>query len=177
VITNLCAADRVATPWKNGGGITREVAIWPPASKFDDFDWRISMAEVRKPGPFSVFEGIDRTMAILDGKLELRLPDRTVVLDPESEPFAFAGDLPCEGIPLDGPVTDLNVMVRRGRVAARVTRFKGEIVAELRAVLVATARTIIQLGNEEYVLDAFDAAQITDARFSAAGEGYAIAFS
>ncbi len=179
MIAILSAADRVATPWKNGGGITREVAIWPPNSKFDDFDWRISIAEVREPGPFSVFEGIDRTMAILSGLLELRLPDRAVALDPACEPFAFAGDVPCEGIPLSGPVTDLNVMVRRGRATARVTRFQSatETVAEPRAVLVATARTTIQLGNAEYVLDVLDAALIADARFSASGQGYAIAFA
>lgn len=179
MIRVLRAADRVATPWKNGGGITREVAIWPPGSKFDDFDWRISMADVRESGPFSAFEGIDRIMAILSGRLELRLPDRTVALDPASEPFAFAGDVACEGIPLDGPVTDLNVMVRRGRAAARVTRFKGaiEIVAEPHAVVMATTRTTLRLGEEEYVLDALDAALIVDARFNASGEGYAIAFS
>ena len=179
MITILRAADRAATPWKNGGGITREVAIWPPGSKFDDFDWRISMAGVREPGPFSVFEGIDRTMAILSGRLELRLPDHTVVLSPESEPFAFAGDVTCEGIPVGGPVTDLNIMVRRGRAAARVTGFKGaaETIAEPHAVVVATARTTLLLGNEEYVLDVLDAALIADARFSASGQGYAIAFS
>ncbi len=179
MIRVLRAADRVATPWKNGGGITREIAIWPAGSKFDDFDWRISMAEVREPGPFSVFEGIDRTMAILSGQLELRLPDRTVALDPATEPFAFAGDVACEGTPLGGLVTDLNVMVRRGRAASRVTRLKGatEIVAEPHAVVMATTRTTLRLGKEEYVLDAFDAALIADTRFSVAGEGYAIAFT
>jgi len=179
VIRILRAADRVATPWKNGGGITREVAIWPPGSKFDDFDWRISIAEVREAGPFSAFEGIDRIMAILNGRLELRLPDRTIALDPSSDPVLFAGDVPCEGIPVGGPVTDLNVMVRRGRVAARVTQFGSvtQTVAEPRTVLVATARTTVQLENEEHVLDVLDAALIADVHFSATGEGYAIAFS
>jgi len=179
VIRVLRAADRVATPWKNGGGITREVAIWPPGSKFDDFDWRISIAEVREAGPFSTFERIDRTMAILNGRLELRLPDRTIALDPSSDPFPFAGDVLCEGIPVGGPVTDLNVMVRRGRVAARVTQFGGvtQTGAEPRTVLVATARTIVQLENEEHVLDVLDAALIADVHFRATGEGYAIAFS
>ena len=178
MIRILRAADRVATPWRNGGGITREVAIWPPGSKFDDFDWRISIAEVREAGPFSAFERIDRTMAILNGRLELRLPDRTIALDPSSDPFPFAGDVLCEGIPAGGPVTDLNVMVRRDRVAARVTQFGGvtQTVAP-RTVLVATARTTVQLENEEHVLDVLDAALIADVHFSATGEGYAIAFS
>jgi len=178
VIAILRAADRIATPWKNGGGITREVAVWPPNSNFDDFDWRISIAEVREAGPFSTFEGIDRTMAILSGRLELRFPERTITLDPRCEPLAFAGDMSCEGIPLDGPVTDLNVMVRRGRIAARVKRFRGETeMAEPRAALVATARATLRPGSDEYVLDILDAALISDAHFSATGEGYAITFS
>lgn len=179
MIALLRAADRVAAPWKNGGGITREVAIWPPGSKFDDFDWRISIAEVREPGPFSAFDGIDRIMAILSGRLELRLPNGAVALDPASEPFAFAGDVPCEGIPLGGPVTDLNVMVRRGRATARITRFQSvtEAVAAPRVVLVATARTTVQRDGEEYVLDVLDAALIADVPFSATGEGYAVAFT
>ena len=179
MIAILRAADRIATPWKNGGGLTREVAVWPPNSNFDDFDWRISIAEVREAGPFSTFEGIDRTMAILSGRLELRFPERTITLDPRCEPLAFPGDMPSEGIPLDGPVTDLNVMVRRGRVAARVTRFRDvtETVAEPGTVLVVTARTTLRLGDEEYALDVLDAALITDAQFRARGEGYAITFS
>jgi environmental stress-induced protein Ves len=179
VIRVLRAADRVATPWKNGGGITREVAIWPPGSKFDDFDWRVSIAEVREAGPFSTFERIDRTMAILNGRLELRLSDRTIALDPSSDPVLFAGDVPCEGIPAGGPVTDLNVMVRRSRATARVARFRSviEAAAAPRTVLMATARTAIRLGNEEHVLDVLDAALIADTHFGATGEGYAIAFS
>jgi len=179
VIAILRAADRIATPWKNGGGITREVAVWPPNSNFDDFDWRISIAEVREAGPFSMFEGIDRTMAILSGQLELRLPDRTVSLDPACEPLAFAGDVSCEAVPLVGPVTDLNVMVRRGRAVGRVARFRDltTAAAKSRTILVATVRTALQLGDEEYVLDILDAALIADTHFSATGEGYAVTFS
>ena len=126
-----------------------------------------------------MFEGIDRTMAILSGRLEMRFPGRAITLDPRCEPLAFPGDMPSEGFPLEGPVTDLNVMVRRSRVAARVTRFRDatETVAEPRTVLVVTARTTLRLGSDEYVLDIFDAALITDAQFRATGEGYAITFS
>ncbi|WP_455776203.1 HutD family protein, partial [Burkholderia stabilis] len=28
--TMIRAADLVASPWKNGGGVTREIGAWPP---------------------------------------------------------------------------------------------------------------------------------------------------
>lgn len=122
MIRTLRAADRAAVPWKNGGGITREVAIWPPGSGFDGFDWRVSMAEVREAGPFSRFDNIDRTLMILEGRMVLTFADRWIELTSASAPFAFRGDIACEGCPIGGPVTDLNVMTRRGRATAAVRR-------------------------------------------------------
>ena len=52
----LSAARRAAVPWKNGGGVTREVAAHPAGASLEDFDWRVSTAEVRAAGPFSGFE-------------------------------------------------------------------------------------------------------------------------
>jgi environmental stress-induced protein Ves len=171
----LRAADRVAVPWKNGGGITREVAVWPPGAGFDTFDWRVSIAEVREAGPFSTFDGIDRTMAILVGRLTLRFADRTVALDAASAPFAFPGDVACDGVPVGGHVTDLNVMTRRGRATARVARFAGlDRTGVSRCLIVATAPTRIRCSNGEHLLGPLDAALAS--QFTAEGEGYAIAF-
>ena len=60
-------AELHATPWKNGGGTTRQVACWPPGAGSDDFDWRVSIATIAASGPFSTFPGIDRTIMLLDG--------------------------------------------------------------------------------------------------------------
>lgn len=120
--TILRAADRVASPWKNGGGITREIAVGPLGAGMDDFDWRISMAEVREAGPFSTFAGIDRNLSVLEGRLRLTFEDGVAELDAASAPLAFAGDRACHGEPLSGPVLDLNVMVRRGMFTAMVER-------------------------------------------------------
>jgi hypothetical protein len=122
-LRHLAAAARRSTPWKNGGGVTQEIAAYPPGAGLDEFDWRISTARVESDGPFSRFEGVDRVLTILEGALELRLGDGApVVLTDASDPFAFPGDAPCSGAPRDGAVVDLNVMVRRGRVQARVFR-------------------------------------------------------
>jgi hypothetical protein len=175
VITILRAAERVPVPWKNGGGITREVAVWPPDAGFDIFDWRVSIAEVREAGPFSRFENIDRTMAILAGRLTLRLAGQTVELDADSAPFAFAGDVACDGVPVGGAVTDLNVMTRRGRATARVARFTAtDVSTASQMLIVATAFTRIRCAGEERTLGPLDAALAS--RFTVEGAGFAIAF-
>jgi uncharacterized protein len=111
-------------PWKNGGGITTEIAIGPEAATVHDFDWRISMAHVAADGPFSLFPGIDRTLTVLEGDgLVLRVGDAApVLLDAASTPFAFAGDSATSATLRRGPITDLNVMTRRGRIAHAVER-------------------------------------------------------
>ncbi len=64
----LAATDRIARPWKNGGGVTFDVLSFPENATLDTFAWRISIAEVASDGPFSRFEGIDRSTAILRGE-------------------------------------------------------------------------------------------------------------
>ncbi|MBL1494654.1 HutD family protein, partial [Klebsiella pneumoniae] len=51
-------------PWKNGQGVTREVARYPEAG---EYDWRISLATIRQPGPFSAFPGYLRNINVLEG--------------------------------------------------------------------------------------------------------------
>lgn len=122
----LAAAERRASPWKNGGGVTREIAASPQGASLESFDWRVSMAEVAVAGPFSRFAGVDRILTVLAGELELSFPGETAVtLGPDCEPFAFPGERDCQGAPRGGVVTDLNVMVRRGSVRAEVRRVRG----------------------------------------------------
>ena len=64
--------DLPGTPWKNGGGITREIVCWPPGSGLDDFWWRASVATIDAAGPFSAFPGVDRTIMLLEGAGVLR---------------------------------------------------------------------------------------------------------
>jgi hypothetical protein len=123
VIVSLPASARVALPWKNGGGVTREVCVFPAGAGMDDFLWRISIAEVSQAGPFSVFEGIDRHLSVLSGVLQLQFGDREARLN-AGDSLAFAGDTPVTGVPLT-PVMDLNVMTRRGRVRAAVRPVEG----------------------------------------------------
>jgi environmental stress-induced protein Ves len=113
------------TPWKNGGGSTQELACWPPGAGMDTFEWRVSLATVDRPGPFSVFPGIDRQIMLLGGDgLHLRSPGWEHRLDQRWAPWAFAGDDEVEGVMLGGTSKDFNLMLRRGawRGALQVLR-------------------------------------------------------
>lgn len=118
------ASECRTTAWKNGGGSTTELAVGPSGASLDDFDWRVSMARVASDGPFSVFAGIDRTLAVVKGYgLSLSVGDAApVVLDANSEPIHFSGDTPTSARLLAAEIIDLNVMTRRGRLEHRLQR-------------------------------------------------------
>ena len=119
----LRAADLVPTPWKNGGGTTREIAVHPEGAGFDGFLWRVSMANVAVDGPFSLFPGIDRTLILLDGDgITLARREQPPVTLKAGDHLDFRADIPIEARLVGAAVTDLNIMTRRGKVAANVTR-------------------------------------------------------
>lgn len=116
----LRASEREPSPWKNGGGVTWEVARAPADSGLSDFDWRISCAEVAASGPFSTFDGVDRTILLLAGDgMELTIDGVRHVLEPH-RPLAFDGASATHCDLTGGQTRDLNVMTTRGRCEAAV---------------------------------------------------------
>ncbi len=102
-----------AVPWKNGGGITHEALRVPPSG--DSFRWRVSVAELAVSGPFSNFAGYHRKMVLLRGA-GLRLTfDGTEhrVLREVGDLVEFDGARATSSELLDGPCTDLNLMVSK----------------------------------------------------------------
>ena len=137
----LRTADRIATPWKNGGGVTREVAAFPPGADLDAFDWRISLAQIDADGPFSTFPGVDRVLTVIQGAgLLLTVDDRMLALDAASPPLSFPGEAQVTARLTDGAIGDLNVMVRRGAWRARTRRLTvagaSDVAARARVTLV-----------------------------------------
>lgn len=127
---HLPAAAYRRMPWKNGGGVTTEIAVFPPDAGLEDFSWRISMARVESDGPFSLFPGVDRTMMLLDGAgLDLSVEGQGVHrLTRPYEIAAFPADAAASARLGAGPITDLNIMTRRGVCASEVglLRISGE---------------------------------------------------
>jgi environmental stress-induced protein Ves len=105
--------------WKNGTGWTREIARMPDR---EDWQWRLSIAEIEQDGPFSVFPGIDRELVLMRGNgLRLRFEDGEVrELRPPHERTRFAGERMVVGELLEGPTHDFNLMWRRDAIVAEL---------------------------------------------------------
>jgi environmental stress-induced protein Ves len=119
----------IATPWKNGGGITHEVMRVP--AQGDTFRWRVSVADIDAPGPFSNFAGHHRMMVLLRGAgVRLRFAGREPIDLGAIGDFAeFDGGLATSCELLGGPCTDLNLMVAKSlpKAQAQVLRIAGPL--------------------------------------------------
>src|SRR5262245_61025011 len=160
----LPAENHRRMPWKNGGGVTTEIAVFPAGAGLDDFEWRLSMANVASDGPFSLFQGVDRTLAVLEGEgivLAVEgLPE--IALTRSSAPFAFAADRPASARLIGGPILDLNVMTRRGHFAHRVARLgSGATViggSSLTVIFCAEGSAELSCGEQKATIGRHDAA-------------------
>lgn len=114
------AEGRPRTPWRNGLGLTEEIAVSPSGAGYADFDWRVSIAEMTRDAEFSRFPGVDRVLLLLTpDAVELKVDGAVTTLS-KYEPVGFPGDEPVSARLLAGPARDLNVMTRRDRVSASV---------------------------------------------------------
>ncbi|GGB33986.1 hypothetical protein GCM10011502_03790 [Oceanisphaera marina] len=120
--TRLGANDFIDMPWKNGGGVTRELYRLPgvPGS---DFGLRVSMARVGQSGPFSFFPNVDRILMLVEGAgFKLDLNGQLKTLDTPFVPLAFCGEESVDCTLLGGECLDFNVMSDRrwGRAELQV---------------------------------------------------------
>lgn len=117
-------ASLQATPWKNGGGITRQLLIQPPAANLDNFTLRVSIADVDSDGPFSDFSGIDRSLGLLAGNgLALFEAGASIATLQAGGPlFEFDGGRAISSQRSAGKVQDFNVMTRRGAASHQTRR-------------------------------------------------------
>ncbi len=123
-VLHLTPADARRLPWKNGRGVTTELALWPTGTTLErgDFEWRISRAAVDEPGPFSSFPGFERILVVTGGEglvLAHGGPATRARLR-RLEPYRFSGDAPTTAELQQGRVEDFNVLVRRDRFQADV---------------------------------------------------------
>ncbi|MEX3933809.1 HutD family protein [Paraburkholderia phymatum] len=130
--------------WRNGKGVTRTLAA-------EGTDWRVSIAEVERDGPYSTFEGMTRLSVILRGNgVVLRAGSVTTRLTP----FAVAeydGGIAWDASLIDGPVTALNVMCRRHtcRPTVRALTDPVTIPASATAIVLAAGRACHAADSKE----------------------------
>lgn len=135
------AAEHRVVPWANGLGVTADVFLSPTDA--GEWAWRLSIADVSDDLPFSTMPGIDRHIVVasgagmsltIDGAPEYRMDRRT-------PPLPFDGESVTTCRLLDGPIADLNLMVRRAAGAG-----------SLRTVRLAMGQTLRLSGDDAAVV-------------------------
>jgi len=154
-------------PWKNGQGSTTELAVEPPGATLDDFLWRVSIAELRAPGPFSAFPGYDRIITQLDGPPMTLTHGREqpVVLRP-LVPHAFSGDDQTD-CGVAGVAHDFNLIVRRNHVRAALAVHR--LSEDERLAGEADAVTLLHLLEGDLAVDDGERLSEGDTRIEKAG--------
>jgi environmental stress-induced protein Ves len=115
----LQPSDATLMPWRNGAGLTRELAVQrqPDGSLV----WRVSVARVERSGPFSTFPGLARIITLLEGGgMVLRTGEAPPMVVEALRPHRFDGDASTDCTLLGGAVSDFNVIYDPRRVAAAV---------------------------------------------------------
>jgi environmental stress-induced protein Ves len=117
-VLDILPPDSFSTsPWKNGGGVTHEIARHEAKNSWV---WRLSIAEVACDGPFSRFDGLSRILTVIEGAgVDLYTPEGMMQARP-LVPIHFSGALAIESRLVDGPVRDLNVIYDPHLIDARV---------------------------------------------------------
>lgn len=156
LVRKIVPAQYRQMPWRNGGGVTSEIAVFPEPEDgataiAQPFWWRLSIAAVKESGPFSLFPGYDRTLLMLSGdgmELSIGAEAAPLVVRQPSVPVAFSGDFPTSCKLLGGAVRDFNIMTMRGRVKSQ-TQVRALSSGQPQQVLVAgeTAFVFVLQGN------------------------------
>jgi hypothetical protein len=121
-ITPLDPAAFRHMPWKNGGGVTIDIAVtmlpgFEPGS-WEGIIWRFSRTAIVTPGAFSDLSGYDRELALISGQgLVLRTPVGEIDVRQPFRPVRFAGETSIVSRLEAGPVEVVNLIGDRSRVS------------------------------------------------------------
>lgn len=120
----LMRRELVDMPWKNGGGITRQIARGMGA---ETDAWTISRADVARDGQFSDFSGMMRVLTVVSGgTMMLDTPAGSLKAAPWL-PIRFDGAWQVHSRLMDGPLTDLNLMFDPERCEGEVIPRQGPL--------------------------------------------------
>ncbi len=126
--TVLPYGDLEPVTWRNGGGVTRQIALGklgaagePVATDGEDWDWRLSIAEVGTEGDFSTFDGMTRILTMIEGEvLDITIDGAGQRLE-KFWPLRFDGGAVTRAMLPAGPIRNLNLIVRTGALAGDVS--------------------------------------------------------
>jgi len=110
MITRLDPSQYRRTPWKNGGGVTVDIAE-------QDDAWRFGRTPITTAGPFSDYAGFDRLQVLVTGHgLVLDTPDGEIDVRAPFKPVRFTGETRIVSRLESGPVEVVNLIGARAMV-------------------------------------------------------------
>lgn len=118
------------TPWKNGGGVTIDVAQcqlpgFSPGG-WEGMVWRFGRTAIVTPGPFSDLSGFDRHQVLVSGLgLVLETPAGEIDVRQPFKSVRFAGEIPIVSRLEAGPVEVVNLVGDRSRVSTNLSCLAG----------------------------------------------------
>ncbi len=170
-ITRLDPKAYRRTPWKNGGGVTVDVADDYAAGvapgSWSGMLWRLGHTRIVTPAPFSDLTGCDRILTVIGGRgLVLRIEDGAELDVREPfRPVRFRGEDRIVSRLEAGPVAVLNLLADRAKYRIDVAILTGGATAACDAavnVVYALDNSEVTVG-ERYSLHADEALRIDGA--------------
>lgn len=141
-ITLLDPAQYITTPWKNGGGVTVDIAV-------EGDVWRLGRTPIVAAGPFSDYGGFDRVQVLVAGSgLVLKTPEGEIDVRQPFRPVRFAGETPIVSRLESGPVEVVNLIGNRASV-----RIDIEVLDEGRSLRLGPGTHIVYNPLGESALD------------------------
>jgi environmental stress-induced protein Ves len=167
-VTRLDPAGYRRTPWKNGGGVTVDIAdAYEPGAEpgsWSGMRWRLGRTEIVTEGPFSDLSGYDRILTVIGGHgLTLEIAGGAVLDVREPfRPVRFRGEDRIVSRLETGPVAVLNLIANRHHeIDVAILKGPAEQRAEADIVIVyAIEDSAIGVGAERFPLAADAALRI-----------------
>jgi environmental stress-induced protein Ves len=125
-------------PWANGRGTSYEIAS--DRNDAEEWTWRLAMAPVNEDGAFSRIECVNRFLAVVEGNGMLLSVDRKKLQCRPMQVVRFRGDAITDATLTDGPITDVNLMIRRKEA-------DGEMAIVSEAGLLRGASIVVAIGG------------------------------
>ncbi|MGZ3342072.1 MAG: HutD/Ves family protein [Reyranella sp.] len=161
MIAPLDPGRYVRTPWKNGGGISVDIAS-------DGDAWRFGRTSITAAGPFSDYTGFERMQVLVAGSgLVLETPDGEIDVRTPFKPVRFAGETRIVSRLESGAVEVVNLMGDRRRVQIDLAVLRaGEtrrLGAGVHIAYCPAGQAAMRLRGAEYILQADGGLRIDDA--------------
>lgn len=143
-------------PWANGMGTSYEIASNRNSEGL--WTWRLAMAPVNEDGPFSRVECVNRSLVVVEGAgMNLSVDRKKIQCEP-LQVVQFRGEAVTEASLIDGPILDINLMVRRNDATGSMQIIdRAEQLPEASIVVAISGPAMVICDGEEVSLDQYDA--------------------